>query len=57
MKIKITYQQGEEKLALAVQALVRGMCPGTWVRDSDRHPPFFHKYITTVRKTQNKERK
>lgn len=49
MKVKITYQRGEERFANAIQALVRGMFPDAKVHDSDRYAPFFHKYLTTTK--------
>lgn len=47
MKIKISYKSGEEKEAAAsVVALLR-VLRGAKVRESDRHAPFKHTYITT----------
>ena len=47
MKIKISYKPEEEKEAAAsVVALLR-ILHGAKVRESDRHAPFKHTYITT----------
>jgi len=47
MKIKISYKPEEEKEAAAsVVALLR-VLQGAKVRESDRHAPFKHTYITT----------
>lgn len=47
MKIKISYKPEEEKEAAAsVVALLR-VLRGAKVRESDRHAPFKHTYITT----------
>ena len=49
MKIIVAYLPEEEREANGIRWFVYGMCPGTKVRKSDRHPPFKHIYLTTKR--------
>lgn len=52
MKITIAYLPGEERSAGAIRAFIEGIIPGTKVRESDRHAPYKHIYLTT-RKPEN----
>lgn len=54
MKIKITYQDGEELAARTVEEWCRIIFPGIKIRKSDRHPPYLHIYLTTKRKQAKK---
>lgn len=47
MKITIAYTPSEEPEAAAIAAAVRAICPGIMARESERHPPFKHLYLTT----------
>lgn len=47
MKITIAYLPGEDKQAYDVKSFVRRSFPGVKVRESDRHAPFKHIYLTT----------
>lgn len=46
MKITIAYQADETSAAQAVAADIRRLLPAVKVRESDRHPPFKHVYMT-----------
>lgn len=52
MKITIAYLPGEERNAGIIKAFIKGLMPGAKVRESDRHAPLSHIYITT-RKPEN----
>lgn len=55
MKITIAYISEEEGAeAAAVLAALRRLYPGARVRESDRHPPFHHFYLTTKQKNSAK---
>lgn len=47
MKIQLSYLPGEDLAARTVEEWCRGTFPGVKVRESDRHPPFKHIYMTT----------
>lgn len=47
MKITIAYTIGEERKANLLKSLALGVIPDAKVRESDRHPPFAHIYIST----------
>ena len=47
MKITISYIEDEQKEAATIVAVLRRLQPGVKVRESDRHPPFKHTYLTT----------
>lgn len=47
MKISVAYIPAEQEEAAAVLAALRRLCPGIKVKESDRHPPFKHIYLTT----------
>ena len=47
MKITIAYLPEEERSAGTVKSFVEGILPGTRVRESDRHAPYKHIYLTT----------
>ena len=49
MKIIVAYLPEEEREANCIRWSIHGMCPGTKVRKSDRHPPYKHIYLTTKR--------
>lgn len=46
MKITIAYRADETPAAQAVAADIRRLLPAVKVRESDRHPPFKHVYMT-----------
>lgn len=46
MKMTIAYQSDEQKEADTVAAAMRSLLPAVKVRESDRHPPFKHIYMT-----------
>lgn len=47
MKITIAYLPDFEPLARALVTTIRYMIPGIKVRESDRHAPYRHLYLTT----------
>ncbi|MDY4509118.1 MAG: hypothetical protein SPD95_10410 [Candidatus Faecousia sp.] len=47
MKISIAYLPGEDQEAGAVKSFIESSIPGVKVRESDRHAPFKHIYLTT----------
>lgn len=47
MKLTIAYLPGEEEAVTKSVAALRRIHPGIKVRESDRHPPFRHIYMTT----------
>lgn len=47
MKITISYIEDEQKEAATIVAVLRRLQPGFKVRESDRHKPFLHVYLTT----------
>ena len=47
MKIKITVSPGEERAARSLVEFARSLWPGSRVKESDRHPPFHHIYVTS----------
>ena len=47
MKLTIAYLPEEQEEAAACVAALRQLQPGIMVRESDRHPPFRHIYLTT----------
>lgn len=47
MKITIAYIPDEEEAATTSVAALRRISPGMKVRESERHPPFKHIYLTT----------
>lgn len=47
MKITIAYLPGEEREADIITRFARGLCAPVKTRESDRHPPFRHIYLTT----------
>lgn len=47
MKITIAYLPGEDRRAAQIRDIVKGIDPGAKVRESDRHAPYTHIYITT----------
>ena len=49
MKITICYTKDESLKARTVEEYLRAMFPGIKVRESDKHPPYFHTYLTTKR--------
>lgn len=55
MKIKMSYPPEERWIAAAISAFVRHLCPGTKVRESDRHPPYRHIYLTTKQKVRHEQ--
>lgn len=46
MKIKLSYTPEERWIAYGISAFVRNLCPGTKVRESDKHPPRKITYLT-----------
>ena len=49
MKIKISYKPEEEKEAAATVVALLRTHPGATVRKSDRHAPYLHIYMTTIK--------
>lgn len=47
MKITISYTSEEEREATFIKDFLNGFCDGVKVRESDRHAPFKHIYLTT----------
>ena len=47
VKITIAYIPDEEEAATTSVAALRRISPGMKVRESERHPPFKHIYLTT----------
>lgn len=47
MKITIAYIPDEQREVAAILAVLRQLHPGAKARNSERHPPFKHIYITT----------
>ena len=47
MKVKITYQRGEERRAALMAAFAKGLAPDAKVKESDKHPPYRHIYISS----------
>lgn len=47
MKITIAFTDMEQQEAATIVAVLRRLQPGVKVRESDRHPPFKHIYLTT----------
>ena len=49
MKIKITYQSGEEKLAYCITSFAKWLlCDlAVKVKETDAHPPYRHIYISS----------
>ena len=47
MKITFSFVLEEQEEAAACVAALRQLQPGIMVRESDRHPPFRHFYLTT----------
>ena len=47
MKITIAYIPDEEEAAITSVAALRRISPSMKVRESERHPPFRHIYLTT----------
>jgi len=47
MKITIAYLPDEDRNVGIIRAFVKGLFPETKVRESDRHAPFKHIYLTT----------
>lgn len=52
MKITIAYTPEERLEAVFIKDFINGFCGGAKIRESDRHAPFMHIYITT-RKPEN----
>ena len=53
MKITIAYLPEEERKAKLFQAVALGIIPGAKVKESDRHAPFKHIYLTS-KKPENR---
>ena len=53
MKITIAYLPEEEQKAKLLQSVALGIIPGAKVKESDRHAPYKHIYLTT-RKTKKR---
>ena len=47
MKVQITYQHGEERLAGILVEFAGALLNGPRVRTSDKHPPYRHIYISS----------
>ena len=47
MKIKLAYTLEERKEAAAAMAALLRLYPGAKIRESSRHEPFKHMYLTT----------
>lgn len=47
MKVTIAYLPGEEQKAGNIKALIKDVLAGVKVRESDRHAPYMHVYLTT----------
>ena len=47
MKITLAYLETERKSAAAVLAALLRLFPTANIRESDRHPPYKHMYVTT----------
>lgn len=54
MKIRIAYFPEEEKQAHAVAAMARHLLGEIRIRNTDKHDPFRHLYITTKRPATGK---
>lgn len=52
MKITIAYLPGEERNAGIIRAFVKGLLPDVKVRESDRHDPYKHTYLTTRKRAE-----
>lgn len=49
MKITIAYISDEQETVTTTVAALLRIYPGIRVRESDRHPPFKHIYLTTTK--------
>ena len=47
MKISIAYLPGEEQKASDIKTLIKSVIAGVKVRESDRHAPVMHIYLST----------
>ena len=45
MKVKVTYEPGEEKEAGVLTECAKAILPGAKIKESCQHPPFRHIYI------------
>ena len=46
MKVTIAYLPEEERSAGTIKTFIEALIPGTRVRESDRHAPYKHIYLT-----------
>ena len=53
MKITIAYLPGEERKADLLKTIALGAIPGAKVKESDRHTPFKHIYLTSKKPRSN----
>lgn len=53
MKITIAYLPEEKRSAGTIKTFVEAIIPGIRVRESDRHAPYRHVYLTT-KKPENR---